>query len=160
MLLEPTPRRHPPVRSCERGAEGSCFDLPGAAHSVFPRRMKLLPVLALTAALALKGFAADEEFKPIADAMKFAHKAPKGTPKVSDKIIDGTVSDEDLKNTLELYKAMADTKPPKGDAAAFKDKVAKLIAATENVAAKKEGAGPAYKEVVNCKACHSDHKAD
>lgn len=118
--------------------------------------MKFLPVLALTVVLAAKAFAVDEEFKPIEDAMKFAHKAPK----VSDKIIDGTVSDEDLKKTLELYKTMADTKPPKGDAAAFKDKVAKLISATENVVAKKEGAGPAYKEVVNCKACHSDHKAD
>ena len=41
--------------------------------------------------------------------------------------MNGTVSDEDLKKTLELYKAMADTKPPKGEAAAFKDKVAKLI---------------------------------
>ncbi len=122
--------------------------------------MKILPVFALTVVLAAKAFAVDEEFKPIEDAMKFAHKAPKGTPKVSDKIIDGTVSDEDLKKTLELYKTMADTKPPKGDAAAFKDKVAKLISATENVVAKKEGAGPAYKEVVNCKACHSDHKAD
>ena len=66
--------------------------------------MKLLPVLGLTAAFALKAFAADEEFKPIEDAMKFAHKAPKGTPKVSDKIIDGTVSDEDLKKTLNVKK--------------------------------------------------------
>ena len=122
--------------------------------------MKLLPVLALTAALALKAFAADEEFKPIEDAMKFAHKAPKGTPKVSDKIIDGTVSDDDLKKTVELYKAMADTKPPKGEAVAFKEKVAKLITATENVVAKKDGAGAAYKQAANCKACHSDHKAD
>ena len=122
--------------------------------------MKFLPVLTVAAALALKSFAADAEFKPIEDAMKFAHKAPKGTPKVSDKIIDGTVSDEDLKKTLELYKAMADTKPPKGEAAAFKEKVVKLIAATENVVAKKDGAGAGYKEAVNCKACHSDHKAD
>ena len=119
-----------------------------------------LPVLTLTVALAVTAFAADEEFKPIEDAMKFAHKAPKGTPKVSDKIIDGTASEVDLKKTLDLYKEMADTKPPKGDAAAFKDKVAKLILATEDVAAKKEGAGAAYKEAVNCKACHSDHKAD
>ncbi len=120
----------------------------------------ILPALAFTAAIALGAFAADAEFKPIEDAMKFAHKAPKGTPKVSDKIIDGSVSDEDLKKTLELYKAMADTKPPKGEAVAFKEKVAKLIGATENVVAKKEGAGAAYKEAVNCKACHSDHKAD
>ena len=86
--------------------------------------MKFLPILPLitfAAATALYAFAVDEEFKPIEDAMKFAHKAPKGTPKVSDKIVDGTVTDDDLKKTLELYKAMADTKPPKGDAAAFKD---------------------------------------
>lgn len=122
--------------------------------------MKFVSVLALTAALAFKAFAAEEEFKPIEDAMKFAHKAPKGTPKVSDKIIDGTVSDEDLKKALELYKAMADTKPPKGEAGAFKEKVAKLIAATEDVVAKKDGAGAVYKQAANCKACHSDHKAD
>ena len=120
----------------------------------------IIPALTFTAALMLTAFAADDEFKPIEDAMKFAHKAPKGTPKVSDKIIDGTVDEADLKKTLELYKAMADTKPPKGDAAAFKEKVAKLIGATENVVAKKEGAGAAYKQAVNCKACHQDHKAD
>ncbi len=120
----------------------------------------IVPVLTFTAALTLAAFAGEEEFKPIEDAMKFAHKAPKGTPKVSDKIVDGTVSDEDLKKTLELYKAMADTKPPKGDAAAFKEKVAKLIGATEAVVAKKEGAGAVYKEAANCKACHKDHKAD
>ena len=120
----------------------------------------LVPTLLFTAAVALTAFAADDEFKPIEDAMKYAHKAPKGTPKINEKIADGSVSDEELKKTLELYKAMADTKPPKGDAAAFKVKVAKLIGATENVVAKKEGAGTAYKEAVNCKACHSEHKAD
>ena len=126
--------------------------------------MKLLPIviasIAFTSVLTWTSRAADAEFKPIEDAMKFAHKAPKGTPKLSDKIIDGTVSDEDLKKTLELYKAMADTKPPKGDPAAFKEKVAKLIGATEDVVAKKEGAGATYKQAANCKACHSEHKAD
>ena len=122
--------------------------------------LSLVPVLAFTAALAVTAFAEDTEFKPIEDAMKFAHKAPKGTPKLNEKIVDGTISEADLKKTLELYKAMADTKPPKGDAAAFKAKVAKLIAATEDVVAKKDGAAVAYKEAVNCKACHSEHKAD
>ena len=135
-----------------------------AGRFCFFTRMKrlpsLVPALIFTAALALAAFAGDEEFKPIEDAMKFAHKAPKGTPKVSDKIIDGTVNEEELKKTLAFYQAMADTKPPKGDAAAFKEKVAKLIGATENVVAKKEGAGAAYKDAANCKACHKDHKAD
>jgi len=112
----------------------------------------------LTVALALTAFALDAKYQPIADAMKFAHKAPKGEKKVSDKIIDGTVSDEDLKKTLDLYKAMANTEPPKGDPAAFKEQVAKLIAATEDVVAKKDGAQAAYKEAVNCKKCHTDFK--
>jgi len=112
----------------------------------------------LTVALAVTAFALDAKYQPIADAMKFAHKAPKGEKKVSDKIIDGTVSEEDLKKTLDLYKAMADTEPPKGDPAAFKAAVAKLISATEDVVAKKDGAAAAYKEAVNCKKCHTDFK--
>lgn len=124
------------------------------------RSFSTLAILTASAAFSLSVFADDEEFKPIEDAMKVAHKAPKGTPKVSDKIIDGTVSDADLQKTLALYKAMADTKPPKGDAAAFKGKVAKLIGATEDVVAKKPDAGAAYKAAVNCKECHTAHKAD
>ena len=122
--------------------------------------LSIVPALAFTAAMAFTAFAEDSEFKPIEDAMKFAHKAPKGTPKLNEKIVDGSISEADLKKTLELYKAMADTKPPKGDAAGFKAKVAKLIAATEDVVAKKDGAVAAYKEAVNCKACHSEYKAD
>jgi cytochrome c556 len=112
----------------------------------------------LSVALALTAFALDAKYQPIADAMKFAHKAPKGEKSVADKIIDGTVSEEDLKKTLELYKGMANTEPPKGDPAAFKQAVAKLIAATEDVVAKKDGAAAAYKEAVNCKKCHTDFR--
>jgi hypothetical protein len=114
--------------------------------------------ITLTVGLALTALALDAKYQPIADAMKFAHKAPKGEKKVSDKIIDGTVSDEDLKKTLELYKAMANTEPPKGDPAAFKEKVAKLISATEDVVAKKDGAQLKYKEAADCKACHTDFR--
>ncbi|MDB6155499.1 MAG: hypothetical protein JWL90_3952 [Chthoniobacteraceae bacterium] len=117
-------------------------------------------IAALAVSASWSTLAADKEFEPIEKAMKFAHKAPKGEKKVSDRIIDGTASEEELQKTLVLYKAMADTKPPKGDAGAFKDRVAKLIDVTENVVAKKDGATAAYKEAINCKACHSEHKAD
>jgi len=113
--------------------------------------------LAFTLVAASLAFAA-EESNPIKDAMKYAHKAPKGEKKVSDRIIDGTASDEELKKTLELYKAMDDAKPPKGDQAAFKEKVDKLIAATQEVIDKKPDAAAHYKEAVNCKACHSDFR--
>lgn len=92
--------------------------------------------------------------------MDFAHKAPKGEKKLSEKIIDGTAPQADVEKALSLYKAMADTKPPKGDQAAFKEKVEKLIAATQEVVDKKPDAVAHYKEAVNCKACHSEHKSD
>ncbi|MEI9898211.1 MAG: hypothetical protein WDN28_31230 [Chthoniobacter sp.] len=111
-----------------------------------------LAIVATSIALAV------EETNPIKDAMKFAHKAPQGEKKVSDKIIDGTAPEADVKKTLDLYKAMLDTKPPKGDQAAYKEKVEKLIVATQEVVDKKPDAAAHYKEAVNCKACHSEHR--
>jgi hypothetical protein len=68
------------------------------------------------------------------------------------------VTDDELKKTLELYKAVGDTKPPKGDVAAFKEKWARLLTATEELVAKKPDGVTLYKDAVNCKACHGDHK--
>lgn len=103
-------------------------------------------------------FAADDD--AIEAAMKYAHKAPKGEKKIGEKIIEGTATEDEIKKTLELYKAAAAAKPPKGDEAAYKQKFAKLITATEDVLAKKPNAQAEYKSAVNCKACHTDHKPD
>jgi cytochrome c556 len=119
----------------------------------------LLTVLAATTLAASLAFAADEP-NPIKDSMKYSHKAPKGEKKISEKIVEGTATNEEVKKTLELYLAIGDTKPPKGDAADFKARMAKLITATEEVVAKKPDAPAHYKEAVNCKACHSEHKGD
>ncbi|MGB8169780.1 MAG: hypothetical protein WCF18_19925, partial [Chthoniobacteraceae bacterium] len=101
-----------------------------------------------------------EEDNAIKQAMKFAHKAPKGEKKLCEKIVEGTADEADVKKALDMYKAMVDVKPPKGEQADYKAKTAKLIAATEEVVAKKEGASAHYKEAANCKACHSEHKGD
>ncbi len=124
------------------------------------RKSLVVSTAAFTILTALSALALDAKYEPIANAMKFAHKAPKGEKKVCEKIVDGSVSEDDLKKTLDLYKSMAETEPPKGDAADFKTKVAKLIAATQEVVDKKPDAAVHYKEAVNCKACHSEHKAD
>lgn len=121
--------------------------------------MKPQPLIVCTAILATVAFAlAAEDDNPIKQAMKFAHDAPKGTPKLSEKIIDGTAPEADIKKALQLYQAMADTKPPKGDPAAFKAKVAKLIAATEEVIAKNPAGLADYKAAVNCKECHQEFR--
>ena len=120
-------------------------------------KVPLLATFAVTALAASLVLAADET-NPIKDAMKYAHKAPQGEKKINEKIAEGTATDEEVKKTLDLYKAIGDTKPPRGDAAEFKAKVAKLITATEEVVAKKPEGVAHYKEAVNCKACHSEHK--
>jgi hypothetical protein len=117
----------------------------------------LFSALTITALATSLVFA--EETNAIKEAMKYAHKAPQGEKKINEKIVDGTATDAEVKKTLDLYKAIGDTKPPKGDPAAFKEKMAKLIAATEEVAAKKPDGPAHYKEAVNCKACHSEHKS-
>ena len=114
------------------------------------------PLLLLGMALLSTQAAAAEN--PIEAAMKYAHKAPKGETKIGEKIAEGTASEEEIKKTLELYLAAADAKPPKGDPAAFKERWAKLIAATRLVAEKNPGGVAAYKEAVACKACHNEHK--
>ena len=119
----------------------------------------LLPSSLLVIVLATSVvYAADDG--PIKKAMQTVHKAPKTEKKLSEKIIEGTATDEQKQTALALYKAMADSKAPKGDEAAFKAKVAKLIAATEEVVGNKPNAVAHYKEAVNCKACHSEHKPD
>jgi cytochrome c556 len=122
--------------------------------------MNLRPVLAAATvmfAVVPLVFAAEEN-NPIKEAMSFAHKAPKGEKKLNEKIADGTAAEADIKKALELYKAMADTKPPKGDAAAFKERTNKLVTATEEVLAKNPNGVEHYKTAVDCKACHSDFR--
>lgn len=127
---------------------------------IMTRKAILFSSLLLTVSFGVRTLAIANEFEPIEKAMKYAHKAPKGEKKVSDRIIDGTASDDEITKTLELYKSIVDLKPPKGEQADFHAKVIKVVAALEDVKAKKDGAPGTFKNAVNCKACHSKHKPD
>lgn len=120
----------------------------------------LIPLITIIIASALTAVALDPKYQPIVDAMQYAHKAPKGEKKVCEKIVGGTATDDEIKKTLDLYKGMENVEPPKGDAADFKSRVEKLVAATQEVSDKKPDAVAHYKEAVNCKACHTEHKPD
>jgi hypothetical protein len=96
----------------------------------------------------------------IKDIMKTYHKAPKGTDPVCKKAGDGNASAEELKKLVQAYTDLASAQPPQGDAASWKVKTAALLAAAKDLQAGKPGAAAKYKAAVNCKACHSVHKAD
>ena len=74
--------------------------------------------LALCAALPPAATAQDEKTKDdeiISSVMKLCNKAPKGTPKLAEKVADGSASEEETKKLIESYKTLKGTKPPKGE---------------------------------------------
>jgi hypothetical protein len=98
-----------------------------------------------------------EEEKPkytIKEIMKKGHA--KGALK--DKVVAGTASMEEKVALVAYYEALAASKPPKGDAAAWKEKTTALVAAAKEALEGKEGAGDKLKTASNCAACHKDHK--
>lgn len=74
------------------------------------------------------------------------------------KVADGKASEEEKKELVAQFEALAGNKPPKGDEAAWKEKTAALLAAAKDCAAGKDGAGAALGKAANCMACHKDHK--
>lgn len=116
--------------------------------------------LSMMATSTLTSSAAEDDHEVIEEVMKTFHKAPKGVDPVSKKAADGKASAEEIKRLVEAYAKMAKTSPPKGDAAGWKEKTSKLLAATKDLQAGKDMALEKFREAVNCKACHSAHKPD
>ncbi|HAM72858.1 MAG TPA: hypothetical protein DCM86_14550 [Verrucomicrobiales bacterium] len=117
--------------------------------------------LALLSGFAVQLQAADsKDEETIKEVMKSYHKAPKGTDPVCKKASNGQASKEELAKLVAGYRELCDTKPPKGDAASWKEKTKKLLAAAESLEKGTPGGLEAYKEAVNCKACHSTHKPE
>ncbi len=111
-------------------------------------------------ALVRQAQAADASEEAIKKFMKDCHKAPKGVDPVCKKAGDGQATAEEIKKLVAGYKMMAAAKPPRGDEASWKEKTAKLVAASEGLAKHAPDAPAKFKEAVNCKACHSVHKPE
>jgi hypothetical protein len=92
----------------------------------------------------------------IKTAMKQHHKPDDALCK---KVSGGTANDAELATMLKVYQDMCAATPPKGDKTAWATKNQALIAAVKKIQAKDAGGIPAFKAAVNCKACHSEHKA-
>ena len=107
--------------------------------------------IALAAAFISTAAASDE----IKSVMKKYHKPEDALCK---KVGAGTATDSELGDLLKAYKDIAKESPPKGDAASWDKKTKALIDAVTAVKAKDEKGVSAFKEAVNCKACHSVHK--
>jgi surface antigen len=67
------------------------------------------------------------------------------------KVASGKASEEEQKELVALFTAMAANTPPKGDADSWKEKCEALIKGA------KEG-GAALKKAADCAGCHGAHK--
>ena len=123
--------------------------------------MKRLHLMAGMGVLALVGLilstatGADEKPLTIKEIMKKGHD---GKPPLCGKVASGKASKEEKQELLDLYVALSKTKPPEGDADAWKTKVDALVAAAKQCAAEDKDGPDALKKAVACKACHEVHK--
>ena len=85
----------------------------------------------------------------ISEVMKGAMQGKNG---LKAKVESGKATDEEKAKLVEMFTALAAQKPPKGEAASWKEKTGALVAAA------KSGDGKAISAAANCKACHSNHK--
>ncbi len=89
----------------------------------------------------------------IADVMDEAHKG--GLMK---KVASGKASADDKKHLVELYTALSQNDPPKGDAKDWKERTGKLVEASKKAADGDEKAAKSLPGLANCAACHKLHK--
>lgn len=119
-------------------------------------------MLMLSAAITVACFATyslraeDEDAAPkyeIADVMQ---KAMKGG--LAAKVAKGEASDEEKKDLLDMFTALAKHKPPQGPERAWTGRTKALIEAASEAVEGKTSASAKLQKAVNCKACHEAHK--
>ena len=68
------------------------------------------------------------------------------------KVAGGKANDEEKKLLVEMFTALAASKPPRGDADSWKAKTSALLKAAQ------DDDDDALKKAANCAACHKVHK--
>jgi len=123
----------------------------------FMRTVKYCLLATLTLGIVGLGlYQAREDDKPkytIKEVMKTAHK--EGLLK---KVTSGKASDEDKKELLELYTALSQNKPPKGEIDDWKVKTKAIVKANKEIIADEKAGIKDLTKATKCQACHEVHK--
>ncbi|MBI3410137.1 MAG: hypothetical protein HY040_17480 [Planctomycetes bacterium] len=121
--------------------------------------MKILAagvIALLSLAVLLDANQAGEKAKyTISEVMVKAHK--EGLLKT---VASGKASEAQRKELAELYKALSQNTPPKGDAENWKKMTGALAKASAAAAKGDEGAAKSLAKLANCKVCHDKHRED
>jgi hypothetical protein len=87
--------------------------------------------------------------------MAQAHKPPTNLLR---KVAQGKASAAEKAKLLELYKALAANKPPRGEQASWDQKTGLLVSAAQAAVNGDGDAGNQLTKASNCMACHGAHK--
>ena len=121
----------------------------------------VLAALVVALASAASATAGDKKAdKPQYDSKEVMKQAHKGDVSLYKKVEKGTSTAADHAKLLELYKALAANKPPKGDQKSWDEKTGALVKAAEALQKGDANAKAQLKAAANCKACHTAHKPD
>jgi hypothetical protein len=112
----------------------------------------------LLVACAAAGETPDEPRLTISQIMLKAHTVTGGRATrnaLDQKVADGRATEEEKKQLLRLYEALAKRAPPKGDFRDWQKDTAALVDVARHIAAGDEQAPKRLADVANCKACHA-----
>ena len=109
----------------------------------------LLGILALGAGFQQKGNAT------IKAIMERSHK---GRDNIASEVRNGRGTEEDVKKLLAEYKLIAAQKPVLGDAKSWKSRTDAVMAALNDLIAKKPGAVDRVHSTTECRGCHEAHR--
>ena len=119
--------------------------------------MRLFGVLTsiVTATTLLLGpsWAGEKAKYSIKEVMKEAHKG--GLMK---KVASGQATQQEKDKLVDLYVALQQNKPPKGEEGSWKEQTEKLIVVAKKAAKGDDAAAKSLPKVVQCGACHNVHK--
>jgi hypothetical protein len=96
---------------------------------------------------------AEPKFK-IKEVMAKAH----GEEGLLEKVTEGTASAKEKKLLLEMYVALHDNTPPKGDPAKWAKVTQSMVDGAKAVDDGTDEKGKALAKLVNCKSCHAEFK--
>src|SRR5438045_2423520 len=99
--------------------------------------------------------AGDKATFTISQLMREAH-----TGGLMKKVASGKASDAEKKKLVELYKALSQNKPPKGNEGDWKKVTGDMIKSAEAAAKGDEAAAKSLLKLVNCAVCHGKFKED
>ena len=111
--------------------------------------------IAVAATFLLDGTAQDKAKYTIKEVMKKAHKEG-----VLQNAVAGKATKEQLESLVEMYNSLTQNKPPKGEAASWKEKTDAMVTGAKVLLkdSKDKAAAATLKKAADCKGCHSVHK--